>query len=98
MIVKNISKSKLLQGDILEQLRFALAADPIAFRKAFSANGINVEEDEDLQTLAQLSITGKDKAGTKVGDRIILFDTVKILNSYDISHRLLNQSGIKLID
>lgn len=98
MIVKHISKQKLLQGDILEQLRFALAADPIAFRNAFSAHGINVEEDEDLQTLAQLSISGKDKSGTQVGDRVILFDTVKILNSYDINHRLLNQSGIKLID
>lgn len=98
MIVRNISKSRLLQRDTLETLRFAFAADPAAFRKAFSVAGIDVDEDEDLKILANLSSSGKDKAGIIVGDRKILFDTMGILNSYDISPVELNRSGIKFID
>lgn len=98
MVVKEISKSKLKAGDILSQLRFAFAADQESFKKAFSKAGIGVEDDDDLKTLAQLSMEGKDQAGVRVGEKTVLFNTIQILNSYNINLRKLNESGIKFID
>lgn len=95
MIVKEISASRLLQGDILEQLRFAFASDPDAFKEAFAAHGLDVSSDCDLKTLANLSVTGQDKKGVSVGGQTIVFDTAHILNSYIIRYPQINESGIK---
>lgn len=99
-IVKEISKSMLLSGDLLERLRFAFAADMIAFKNQFSKHGIGVESDEDLQTLAKLHNTGKDRSGEVVDSngKNVIFDVNKILYGYDISPYELNRSGIVLID
>lgn len=78
-----LSRDLFLKNDVLTLLKFGWAVNKKALIDVFKKNGIDIESEKDLQGLADLHNTGKDKSGVlkdKNGNPMF-FDVVAILAS-----------------
>lgn len=98
--VINISKSLIKKGDTLESLRLAYYSDRQRFLEAFANYGIIIDDGEnDLNTLATLSLSGGDMAGAlKIKGIPVFFSIYNIMKNVYIREDRYVNSGIELVD
>lgn len=78
-----LSRDLFLKNDILTLLKFGWTVNKQALIDVFAKNGIDIEKEKDLEDLANLHNTGKDKNGSVKGKdgSPMFFDVVAILAS-----------------
>jgi len=79
-----ISKKGVANGDPLELIRLCYALNKQRFVNEFDKVKIQIVGEKDLESLAKLCNDKLDISGKiKDGDIVIMFDTVRILDSMD---------------
>ncbi len=97
--VKYIDIALLKKGDALTLLRFAFWADEAELKRKFAELGIEIKDETDLVTLAELHRGGADRAGQlkRYGNQPIHFDVKEVLGSMKLSHKAMSKSKIKIV-
>lgn len=94
-----ISAKLILEKDILENLRYAYAINPIGLQNKFAKLGIIINTEEDLIPIANLHATGASKTGfSGSNSQVYAFDAEEILRSVKLNQRAYLKAGIKYID
>ena len=95
-----ISAKKIKSGNVLERMRFIFCADRENFTKAFKSIGVEVKNEKDLETLAQLHELGDDVKGKLKNNKSqdVVFNLTKFIDQIQIRHSNLNNCQIKLVD
>ena len=99
--VKHISALKFTQGDFLTLMQFAWCADQEAFQKAFGDIGIQIDDEDDLNTLYQLYKSGGDKVGELKNPSTgnpIKFSVLDTFGKINVDNRKVDNCGIKFTD
>ena len=98
MITKrDFQKEKIVLGDKEELIRLVWAVSPLGLSNKFKEYGIVINNEDDLDSLIRLAVSGNDKEGiVKKDGAPLVFDSMKILNEVSLPYETIKQSGINI--